>query len=142
MSTINDANKVDGLGFNAPRSIYKDINGKLYVADMANNRVLIWNTVPTNSNTPASVVLGQPDMSSTTANNGGISGSSLNLPRSVYSDGTKLYVADQGNNRVLIWNTIPTVNNMTADVVLGQLGFTTGTANYGGISASSLYVPA
>ena len=32
-------------------------------------------------------------------------------------------VADSNNNRVLIWNTIPAVNNTTANVVLGQPDF-------------------
>jgi len=36
-------------------------------------------------------------------NNGGVSASALNGPYSVYSDGTKMYIADTGNNRVLIY---------------------------------------
>ena len=34
-------------------------------------------------------------------------------------------MADTQNNRVLIWNTIPTKNNQPADLVLGAPNFTT-----------------
>ncbi len=46
-------------------------------------------------------------------------------PQGVWIQGSKLFVADTQNNRVLIWNTIPTQNNQPADVVLGQPDFTT-----------------
>ena len=41
------------------------------------------------------------------------------------SDGTSLYVADGGNDRVLIYSTIPTANAVAADIVLGQTDFVT-----------------
>ncbi len=47
----------------------------------------------------------------------------LSFPRFALSDGTHLYVADGGNDRVLIYNTIPTANAAKADVVLGQTDF-------------------
>ena len=40
------------------------------------------------------------------------------------SDGSKLLVCDKDNNRVLIWNTVPTTNGQPADVVVGQTDFT------------------
>ena len=58
----NSPNRVDGISLTNQRSSFKDSNGKYYVADSANHRVLIWNTVPTDANTPANVVLGQVDM--------------------------------------------------------------------------------
>ena len=36
----------------------------MVVADTANNRILVWDNVPTNSTTPADRVLGQPDFAS------------------------------------------------------------------------------
>lgn len=114
---------------------------RLIVADYQNHRVLIWNSIPQVNNAPADVVLGQPDFVSNTVNNGGLSASSLNYPGGVFSDGTKLYVADFGNHRVLIWNTFPTTNNAPADVVLGQPNMTSAVANNGGLSASSLRYP-
>ena len=99
---------------------------RLFVSDTLNHRVLIWNTIPTTIREAADVVLGQPNMTSNTANNGGISAISLSTPRFVYASGGKLFVADTSNNRVLIWNAIPTVDRAPADVVLGQANMTTG----------------
>jgi len=111
---------------------------RMYVADSYNNRVLIWNTIPTVNKTNANVVLGQPNFTSNTANNGGRSASTMSFPMQVHSSGTKLMVSDQTNNRVLIWNTIPSANGQAASVVLGQPNMTSGTTNNGGISATSL----
>ncbi|MEK7102979.1 MAG: hypothetical protein AAB870_01380, partial [Patescibacteria group bacterium] len=119
----------------APTAVYS--NGtKLFVVDSARNRVLIWNTIPTSNFDDADVVLGQPDdgnaFDSGTANNGGISASTLSFGSGgggVWVNGTKLFVADSGNNRVLIWNTIPTASGTAANNVIGQDNFTTGTAN-------------
>ena len=44
----------------------------------------------------------------------------LSFPRFALSDGTHLYIADGGNDRVLVFNTIPTTNAPAADVILGQ----------------------
>lgn len=95
--------------------------GKLAVADSGNNRVLIWNSLPTSA-TSANVVLGQADFSS---DDPGLSDSQFNNPTSVAIANGKLVVVDQGNNRVLVWNTIPTANNTPADVVIGQASFVT-----------------
>jgi hypothetical protein len=107
---------------------------RLVVADIANHRVLIWNSMPTTDYTDADVVVGQPDLNSRTLNNSGVStgpgvvsNKSLSSPRGVWISGGKLYVADTGNNRVLIWNTIPTTNFQAADIVLGQPNFTINT---------------
>ena len=111
--------------------------GKFFVCDTYNNRILIYNSTPTSNNQDADVVVGQPNF---TSNGSGSAANQLSTPSAVYSDGTRLYVADQGNNRVLIWNTIPTSNNASADIVLGQTGFGAGhtAANNGGRSGSSL----
>jgi hypothetical protein len=116
-------------------------NGKLYIADLDNQRVLIWNVIPTSNQANADVVLGQPDMTSGTANNGGISAQSLYYPRAVSVVGSKLYVSDGSNNRILVWNSVPTVNQTAADAVLGQTNFSSNTANSGGLSATSLSAP-
>jgi hypothetical protein len=101
------------------------IGTKFAAAVPDSNKVLIWNTFPASPQTPADVVLGQPDLYSTSINNGGLSAKSLYAPFFVSSDGTRLIVADYNNSRVLIWNTIPTVNFTPADVVVGQPNFTT-----------------
>lgn len=45
-------------------------------------------------------------------------------PRGVWTDGTRVVVADSGNHRVLIWHTFPEADGAPADVVLGQPDFT------------------
>ncbi len=109
-------------------------NGRLFVADTQNHRVLIWNTIPTASFQPADVVLGQPNFSSavepdlTKATVDAQPNTLLN-PVAVTSDGQRLYVTDLGHNRVLIWNSLPTQNQQPADVALGQPDFTSAVAN-------------
>ena len=53
------------------------------------------------------------------------------------SDGTRLFVADGGDDRVLIYNTIPTVNATSADEVLGQVDFISSKIT----SAEDLFTP-
>lgn len=113
-----------------------------FLVDSSNNRILIWNSVKNTNLQPADVVLGQPDFYTLTANTGGISASTLNGPSDVFFDGSKLYVADRGNHRVLIWNLLPTTNSQPADVVLGQPNFTSNAANQGElVSAATLNYP-
>lgn len=133
---------------------------RLLVTDLAHNRVLIWNSIPTTSQAPADVEVGQPDMVSEVANNvlgacvasgtdsdnnptfpsgctsfcpsTGVDsdsnptypqmcGRTLNFPRYALSDGQRLYIADGGNDRILVYNSIPTQNGQKADEILGQV---------------------
>lgn len=112
-----------------PEGVWINADGHVFVADSQNHRILIWNHFPTSSNQPADVVLGQANFvtgtqaSCNTVNPGvnpAASASELCDPASVTSDGTRVYVADYGFNRVLIWNSIPTSNGQPADVVVGQ----------------------
>jgi len=87
-------------------------NGKLFVADTQNNRVLIFNQIPTANGAAADLVVGQPNLTSAiqpdlTQQQAGTNASSLLNPVSATSDGTRLYIADLGNNRVLIYDKIP-----------------------------------
>lgn len=101
--------------------------GKLAVADSTSNRILIWNTVPVASGTPADLVLGQANFTDTSANRGGaVASNTLSFPRSVAWDGANLWVADQNNNRVLRY-TNPVSNGQAASLVIGQTNFTSGT---------------
>jgi len=93
------------------------------------------------TNENADVALGQPNMTSSASNNGGLNANTLSTPYSVFSDGTRLYIADTANNRVLIFNTIPTSSYASANVVVGQPNMTSNTANNGGIGANTLNFP-
>jgi uncharacterized protein (TIGR03437 family) len=111
-------------------------NGKLYVADTQNNRVLIYNRIPTSNGASADVVLGQPDFTTfvqpdLTQQQNAVTAQNLLNPVAVSSDGIHLFITDLGYNRVLIWNKIPTSNGTAADVVVGQPDMTSSVANYG-----------
>ncbi len=123
-----------------PFGVVVDAAGNVYVTDVGNNRVLVY-LDPQNTDTVADLVLGQPNFTSRTANNGGVSASSLHAPHGVAVDTAgNVHVADLLNNRVLEYHT-PLTTDTVADVVLGQPNFTSNTANNGGISASSLNNP-
>ena len=116
----------------------------LAVADAWNHRVLIWHEIPESSNVPADIVLGQSDFLSNQANHGKDSPNSdtMHWPYGVYSWNNKLFVADTGNRRVLIWNQIPQSNGQAADIVVGQTTFTNRDENAGAEpSAMSLRWP-
>jgi len=129
----------------APSSVWVGA-GKLIVADLGLSRVLIWNSIPTSNGAAANVVVGQPNLNFPEFKSGGTPtnkvlcpsngtdsdgnptyparcAATLDMPRAVLSDGTRLFVADSGNDRVLIWNQIPAENGQPADIVLGQLSF-------------------
>lgn len=114
--------------------------GKMVVADGGNNRVLIWNSIPTADGTAADLVLGQTQLNTCGPNAGGgvASASTISYAGGAWTDGTRLVVLDLNNNRVLIWNSFPTSNGHAADLVLGQLNFTSTAL---GTSATSLNGP-
>ncbi|MCU5781680.1 hypothetical protein MA04_00980 [Alcanivorax balearicus MACL04] len=88
-----------------------DSNGtQLALADGDNNRVLVWNTFPTENGQLADVVLGQSDFRHTRHNDddqdssadASASARTLNDPTGVRFHDDKLLISDTGNNRVLI----------------------------------------
>ena len=135
----------EGNPFLAPRGLHT-VDGKLIVADTAQNRIFIWNEMPTSSYQKPAVVLGQLSVSNTQRNSGGeVNASSLLYPSGVWSDGEKLIVADAWNHRVLIWNSFPTRNGQPADIVVGQPGMENNLPNVHGVgtdaSSQNLYWP-
>jgi uncharacterized protein (TIGR03437 family) len=121
-----------------PVSVTSD-GTRLFVSDLGNNRVLIWNAIPTQTQQPANLVIGQPDMKSNTPNNSptlcGSSGvdstgaalypvecaATIDTPRFALSDGVRLFVADGGNDRILVYDSLPAINGQRADEILGQV---------------------
>jgi hypothetical protein len=177
---------------NTPRSITEK-NGKVYIADGANNRVLVYNTRPQTDGLGADLVvgqsdflsnanitagnrfqgvqgissdnthlyisqwtssrvsaiplntldtgvahLGQPNENASTANNGGISASAINASAGNIVYGDKVIVVDATNNRVLIYNKDNLANGLAADTVIGQANFT---ANGSGSNPDQLNFP-
>jgi hypothetical protein len=113
--------------FRSPSGIWTD-GTRLAIADVGNNRVLIWTTFPTANNQPANIVLGQPGFGSNALNPP--SSTSMHFPSGVYFDGTRFYVAVGPENRVLVWNSFPTTNGQAADYVIGQLALDTSDSGY------------
>lgn len=124
-------------GLHLPEDV-RASGGKLFVADWGNNRLLIWNTLPTSNQAPANVVVGQPDFTTTT---GVCQADTLNNPEGAFVYGDKLIVGDTGNNRVLIYNAIPTSNGASADLVLGQSTLTTCAADDDAQTGTSTSTP-
>ncbi|WP_167772495.1 hypothetical protein [Ramlibacter henchirensis] len=133
-------------GLNNPTSAFLTPNGRLVVADSSNHRVLIWNTVGSGALGEAHVVVGQRTMTSCVANNDNgdtdpdpaPTASTLSGPRSVWSDGTRLVVADTGNNRVLVWDNLPAGHYQPATTVIGQRSLSEGRPHAGDPTPSSM----
>jgi len=117
--------------FSSPLDAAYDPNtSRLYVADFGNNRVLVFNAAGSISNGQnAAAVLGEADFTTGTS---GLSQSQMNSPSSVAFDpvNNRLFVADLGNNRVLIFNGMAgsIANGRNADLVLGQPNFSSNAA--------------
>jgi hypothetical protein len=102
--TANSANAGGSAAANTLNVPYHvESNGtQLFVADLANNRVLVWNTFPTQNQQAADGVIGQPNFTTTAALNPPTS-ASLNNPYGVKIHGTKMLVSDGNNARVLVY---------------------------------------
>ncbi len=115
LSGIDFNNAGGPLLFNHPGNVASD-GKRLILADRNNNRVLIWNTLPTQNKEP-DLVLGQKDF---IQNNPGTELDQMNWPVGVATDGTRLLVADTYNDRILIWSTFPTKNGQPADYAISN----------------------
>ena len=132
-STLPAGNTPTAKSMRGPQGVWIQ-NGRLYVADTQNNRVLIYNHIPASNGVAADVVLGapnfttfvQPDLTQQTTD---ASATNMLNPVSVTSDGVRLFVTDLGYNRVLVWNSIPSANDAPADFALGQPDLTSSFAN-------------
>ena len=133
--TANAGGAISAAGFNENVHMSVCSTGKMFVADRNNNRVLVYNQVPTANGTPADFVIGQPDLTSNVA---ATTANGLNQPYAAYCMANKLFVVEQGNNRILVFDPIPTATNPTASYVIGQPDMITGTS---GCTAGKLNSP-
>ncbi|HJL72538.1 MAG TPA: NHL repeat-containing protein [Nitrospinaceae bacterium] len=149
----NEANRQGLVGSGSlffPMGICSGDDQHVFVADKDNHRVLIWKKVPFSDGWNADISLGQPGMDERDANRGdfdNVQQDTLSFPTGVFFDAEneKVFVVDQGNNRVLIWNSLPRDTGQPADVVVGQKDFVSRGPNMGKgdkrASMDSLYFP-
>lgn len=120
-----------------PTGVAFSPTGQLVVADSENHRVLVWSGLPTRHGQAPDLVLGQQNFTHCAPNDADQDGvqdtastaHTLNRPRGVWTDGTRLVISDTYNSRVLVWNTFPTRHFQPADTVLGQSDFTLSSPN-------------
>lgn len=134
-SAVDPAGGVQATTLRYPYAVWVAA-GKMVIADTNYNRVLLYNSIPTASGAAASVAIGQADKTSSAS-----AANKMSSPRAVWTDGTKILVADTNNHRVLIWNSWPATDGTAPDLVLGQTTVTGNTSNSGGLSDSSLATP-
>ncbi len=104
----------DAAQMDAPNSVFVRGN-RLFVADAGNSRALLWKSIPTSNGSTADLTIG----------GGNVCGeSSMKTPGGIATDGRHLVVSDSGNQRVLVYNSIPTTYPAIPDLVLGQSSLT------------------
>jgi DNA-binding beta-propeller fold protein YncE len=123
---ISDKPAAGERGLSYPSALALDSTGRLWVADLYNNRVLRFDSAASRPNgAPADAVLGQPDfgshLSSTTREQ-------IGQPQGLALDSAgRLWVADGWGQRVLRFDSAASKpNGAPADAVLGQPDFTSG----------------
>ncbi|MCW5966634.1 MAG: hypothetical protein KIT83_21530, partial [Bryobacterales bacterium] len=129
-------NLVEGREFALPHDVAVDpASGFVYVSDAGNNRVLGFTSVLAFENgAAAALVIGQSDFNTTSVANLAQRPDQLNAPTGLAVDANgNLYVADNGNHRVLRFarpseNWAGVGTRLLPDLVIGQENLTSNTA--------------
>lgn len=126
----SDIFQPSGLAFEADRNL-------LYVSDRSFNRILVFDMTTIENGEDAVNVLGQSSFDQITEN---LSKSGLYYPQGLSFDpvGKRLFVADEYNTRVLVFDLNEISNGENASFVLGQTDFTSANA---GTGSSSMNYP-
>lgn len=133
---------VGGNGFDNPWAVEIDtVRHRLYVDDMYNSRVMVYNLDNDNElvDKTADYILGQADPTDNECNRDDApAANTLCYPSDVVIDEVTgmLYVADNDNNRVVAYDTTALSTGMNASLVLGQEDFAG--SSYSGTTPDSL----
>src|SRR5688572_22440616 len=105
--------------------VYDSVGNRLFVADATYNRVLVYDGASITDGENAVNVLGQVNFTSSTA---ALTQSNMNFPTGLAYDGSgsRLFVSDNVNNRVLVYDVASITDGENAMNVLGQPDFVTG----------------
>lgn len=118
-----------------PAGMAVDAQGRLYVADYRNSRVLQY-TPPFTNGMAASLVFGKPGFTDSRVGPTSAAESLFN-PQGVAIDAAgNLFVADTSRNRVVRYSR-PFSNGMAADLVLGQADMNSSRQNQGGTTTAT-----
>lgn len=119
-------------GMSSPSGVFVDGQGRLWVVDRDNHRVLKFDAAAAKSNgAAADGVLGQADFNGVSSNRGGLTAAnSMRFPWGLSVDTSgRLWVADTGNERMLRFdNAAGKLDGAAADGILGQINFTDSSA--------------
>ncbi|OGL72995.1 hypothetical protein A3C96_02795, partial [Candidatus Uhrbacteria bacterium RIFCSPHIGHO2_02_FULL_60_10] len=126
----SSSSAVTQTGLNHPgNTVYDDVNRRLFVSDVFNNRLMVYDLTGGLSNgMAASYVLGQANFTSSA---GVVTQAGLNTPWGVDYDAAsqRLFLADALNNRHLVYSLSGGISNgMNASMVIGQSNFTSSTS--------------
>ncbi len=105
---------------------------KLFASSYHGNRLVVWNNIPTESNTTPDFQLGHDSDTASATNNGqGVTANQKGMsgPNGIGGNKHQMCVTDTTNSRVLIWSQLPESNDDLADIVIGQSDFTKNAEN-------------
>jgi len=105
-------------------------DGRMLMVGDSCGRVVIWTEFPTTDETlaPAALMLSRDNRDCTPGCTAAANAVAQNIG-GIASNGMQIFVADPYNSRILVWDSIPSVNGVDADHVLGQVDFTSAFCN-------------
>lgn len=107
--------------FNSPYDLDIDAQGRLWVADFSNGRILRFDNPTAPGPFPADGVLGQPDF--TSSGTGASATANQRIITVEVTPGGSVFAVDTQNSRILRWDNAATaVNGAPANGVLGRTG--------------------
>ncbi|MCK4670076.1 MAG: hypothetical protein KAT43_02640 [Nanoarchaeota archaeon] len=99
--TLGTSSGTDHKSFNEPRDVFVDLNGSIYIADTANNRICRWDS---NGNAFGWIGNGFDGWKTGRLVTSGSDYRNFSTPRSIFVDGSsKMFIAEVTNNRISTW---------------------------------------